>query len=232
MKKVMLDWVLPFLGFGLSVALCVADATAAESAAVAEQGQTQSISIQGAPNVRYFPVQGNYAYPHPNALFYAPSPDRGYGFVSITQILPMLEQSRPWIEEFNDDILMHVTLMNKQPEAGIEDINKMAFFTKAPEDFKPVAIIHAQSKGGATSMDLINAVAHKAVEYACAKVVFLREGISAETVSQSWGIGFAYTRADVGDGDYDGGVGGGGTGYAKSWGEHHKKPYIVAVVGY
>jgi len=217
----------------LSFALALTDpAWSAESQAISSQGQQQAINIQGAPNVRYLPVQGTYPMPHPNALFYAPGPDRGYNFVSVTQILPLLSQSRPWMEEFDEDILMHVTIMNAQPEAGIEAIEKMEFFDKAPVGFQPVALIHATSKGDAATMDLINAVAHKAAEYACAKVVFLREGISATTVSQSWGIGFAYTRADVGDGDYDGGVGGGGTGYAKSWGEHQKKPYIVAVVGY
>ncbi len=223
-------------------------AASANGYGVASQGQSQGIdmsnSFNSAQPLRAFPIAPatTLVDVQPAQTFAQPTPDLGAYFISIRNLIPILNAVDISKAYKNDDAEEEINVVVQELVRGAEAtaVSKVCFavMDKATmenmKDLSPLAVISLQSEDTVVnSAMLARRLAEAAVRVGGSKVVFISEGVRIEMHGSNFGIGFNPSISVVsgaGLAEGIGGVAGGGTGYSSAKAGYVKLPYLNAVI--
>ena len=244
MKKLMIIMVAMFATISLATTAMAASAT---GYGVASQGQSQGIdmsnSFNSAQPLRAFPIAPatTLVDVQPAQTFAQPTPDLGAYFISIRNLIPILNAvdiSKAYKNgDAEEEINVVVQELVRVPDAAVSKVCFSVMDKTTMENMKdlsPLAVISLQSEDTVVnSAMLARRLAEAAIKVGGSKVVFISEGVRIEMHGSNFGIGFNPSISVVsgaGLAEGIGGVAGGGTGYSSAKAGYVKLPYLNAVI--
>jgi hypothetical protein len=202
------------------------------------QLNNQIITFEGSKPIRSMPIPSpvEVSYRGGPAMFSRPEQDKGPNFVSVIDLVSLLNAAS--IDENLDaeDIDMSIQMLNASDTPTAPD-TPVSFSIVGQggvyaQGFQPIAIISMKTGKEINSALLAAALSNKCHELGGTKVTFIREGVVRELSSWGVGIGASFNYAHVGsDWDDNGSVGAGGTGWSMGKAKYVSFPYLTAVVG-
>jgi hypothetical protein len=237
MKKVIL--------FCISLLLIAVPAMADSTATgISSQGQHQAIEIQASRQIRALPLAPTPPVVRGPALFGGPDyTNAGPNFMSMEALVKVLNKvdlaSANVSDEDDLEVVAQVLEMlasandpcNPDPIPSSMDFRLMD--SEFDAAFIPVAAVSIRSTGQhVNSASLAVALAKKAKELGCSKVVFMREGFTKRLTAFGWSVGLSAVTARVhSDATDSGSVGAAGIGIGGGKSEFITLPYLTALIG-
>lgn len=253
LMTVVLGLTLAFSGTAMAQSLAgsSADANQAQTQGQGQSQSTSSVSAGGQGGQSYLGIQNSFNGAKP--IRYLPLPsvvpmenyqgtifgrpdyaDKGPNFVSMRQMIAAMN-----LADLDSDVRLKSLRINVQSMGKVQKPTKTVVFElndgKVVNDgFKPIAVITVAMKKDKeiNSASLAMAIGKRARALGAGRCVFLTEGSTKKLTSGGWGIGLSYNMAKVGsDGNDQGSVGAGGTGYSRGWAMNKDMIYLTAIIG-